>query len=60
MRFIGVIINIAGWLIAMSGLFFSQSNAVRLAFAVVGICVSLFGIFGVMNKYYLQNANWKK
>ena len=60
MRFLGIIVNVLGWLIAMTGLFISPSNGVRLAFTLAGISVSLFGIFGLINRHYLQNALWKK
>ncbi len=59
MRLAGVLVNILGWLIAMAGLFVSSSNAVRLVFAVAGIGVSLFAIFGLINKHYLAHAIWK-
>ena len=48
MRLMGIIINLIGWLIAMSGLFISQSNGVRILFALAGIGVSLIGIFGLI------------
>jgi hypothetical protein len=60
MRIAGLLINIAGWLIAMSGLFLTQSNSVRIILACVGIGVSLFGILGVLNKFYLDRAIWKQ
>ena len=60
MRLIGVIVNLLGFVIAMSGLFISPSNAVRLGFALAGIAVSLFGIFGLINGHYLKHAIWKK
>ncbi len=59
MRVLGLLVNLLGWLIAMGGLFVSSSNGVRLAFVLVGIGVSLFGIFGLINKYYLSRAIWK-
>lgn len=60
MRITGLLINIAGWLIAMSGLFITQSNGVRIVLACVGIGVSVFGILGVLNKFYLERAIWKQ
>ncbi len=60
MRLTGLLINIGGWVIAMSGLFLTQSNGVRMVFALVGIGVSLFGILGVLNKHYLERAIWKQ
>ena len=60
MRLTGLAITVAGWVIAMSGLFLASSNEIRLIFAVAGIAVSMFGILGVLNKYYLARAIWKK
>ena len=60
MRLIGLAMNIGGWLIAMSGLFITSSNAVRSILALLGIGISLVGILGVMNKYYLDRAIWKQ
>lgn len=60
MRLFGVLIILAGWAIAVSGLFLSSSNSIRILFCLGGISVSLFGIFGVINQYYLARANWKK
>ncbi len=59
-KFIGVLIVLAGWLIALSGLFLSATNTGRGGFALLGIAVSLYGIFGVINASYLKTANWKK
>ena len=60
MRLVGVLVIIGGWLIAVSGLFLSSSNSARLLFALGGICVSAFGILGILNQYYLSRAIWKK
>ena len=60
MRLAGVIVNLAGFVLAMSGLSLSQSNGVRLAFALAGIGVSLFAIFGLINGHYLKHAIWKR
>lgn len=60
MRVIGVGICLAGWLVTMSSLFLTQSNGVRLMIICAGIAVSLFGSLGVVNKYYLDRAIWKK
>ncbi len=60
MRIIGLLLVLGGWAIAVSGLFFTTANNGRLLFAVAGILVTLFGILGVLNKYYLQRAIWKK
>jgi len=60
MRILGLAIAVGGWVIAMSGLFVTQSNGIRVIIACAGIAVSLAGIFGVLNKYYLERAIWKQ
>ena len=60
MRISGLLINLAGWLIAMSGLFLTNSNGARIVIACVGIAVSVLGILGVLNKHYLNRAIWKR
>ncbi len=60
MRIAGLGIILGGWVIAMSGLFVTSSNSVRIILACTGIAVSVFGNLGVLNKYYLERAIWKK
>lgn len=60
MRILGLLFTLGGWLVAMSGLFLSQSNMVRAGIACVGIALTLVGSFGFINTYYLQRALWKK
>lgn len=60
MKLLGVIVVLAGWLIAISGLYVSAEVMVRGLIALLGIAVSLFGIFGVLNPIYLKTANWKQ
>ena len=60
MRIAGLGLILGGWVLAMSGLFVTQSNAVRIVLASVGIAVSVYGNLGVLNKYYLDRAIWKK
>ncbi len=60
MRLIGVAVIVGGWLITMSGLVMTTSNTSRLLFACAGIAVSAFGILGILNRYYLARAIWKK
>jgi hypothetical protein len=59
-KLIGVLVAIAGWLLTLSGLFMSSTNTGRAGFAVLGIAVSLFGIFGLINAAFLKTAIWKK
>lgn len=60
MRLVGVAIVLAGWVLTVGGLLMTSSNLARLLIACAGIGVSLFGIFGVLNQYYLARAIWKK
>ena len=60
MRLLGLAIVVAGWLIAMSGLFLTTSNELRIFIALGGIAVSVFGILGVINQHSLAHAIWKK
>jgi hypothetical protein len=53
-------IILAGWAIAMSGLFITKSNAVQTVLACVGIGVSLVGSVGVLNAAHQANAIWKQ
>ncbi len=60
MRLLGVVCVVGGWVVTVGGLFLSTSNAVRGGMAVAGIGITLYGILGVLNRYYLQRAIWKK
>lgn len=60
MRLIGILVILGGWVIAVSGLFVTSSNMLRAVIACAGIGVSIFGILGIINKYYLARAIWKK
>ncbi len=60
MRLIGILVIVGGWLIAISGLFVTNSNGVRAIIACAGIAVTIFGILKVLNGYYLERAIWKK
>ena len=60
MVFVGIIVTIVGWLIAVSSLTLSASNTGRLGIVSAGIVVSLVGILGVINMAYQKNAIWKR
>ena len=60
MRLIGVVTVLGGWVITIAGLLLTSSNTARGIIACVGIGVSIFGILGVLNKYYLERAIWKQ
>ena len=60
MRLAGLGMVLAGWALAVGGLFISSSNMVRAIIACAGIAISLLGNLGVLNGYYLARANWKR
>ncbi len=60
MRLIGIALVLGGWLITMGGIIGTSSNLSRAVIACIGIGVSIFGILGVLNNYYLARAIWKK
>ena len=60
MIFVGIVVTLLGFLIAMSSPGMVSSTGGRLILALIGIAISLVGIMGVLNKAYLKNAIWKK
>ncbi len=60
MRLAGIGVILGGWLIAVGGLLVTSSTLGRAVLACVGISLSLFGVLGVLNNYYLARAIWKK
>lgn len=60
MKFIGLLVTICGWLIAVIGLNVTSSLAGRFIFALIGITVCLIGILGILNRAYVKDAIWKK
>ena len=60
MRIAGLGLILGGWVLAMSGLFITQSNMVRVLLACAEIVISVYGNLGVLNKHYLARAVWKK
>lgn len=60
MRVIGVLTVLAGWAITIAGILITPSNTVRIITSCIGIGVSVYGIFGVLNGYYQERAIWKK
>ena len=60
MRLLGVVCVVGGWMLAVAGLFITPTNIGRCVIACVGIAVTLFGILGVLNRYYVERAIWKK
>lgn len=60
MVLIGLLVTLAGFLIALLSLPMSSSVGGRMVMVLIGFAVSLVGIFGVLNRAYLKNAIWRK
>ncbi len=60
MRLTGVAVVLGGWAVAVAGLLVTTAVAGRMVMACIGIAISLYGILGVLNGYYLERAIWKK
>ena len=60
MAFVGLLITLAGFLLAVASLGISSSVGGRMILVLAGLAISLTGIIGVLNRTYLQNAIWKK
>jgi hypothetical protein len=60
MRLLGILMALAGWLLPVAALSFTQSLTARFGASVVGIIISLVGILVVLNGAHLQDAIWKK
>jgi hypothetical protein len=59
MKAIGAFIACFGWLLILGGLHVVTGTGVRIALAIVGIAVSLFGIVFVLPAAFNKNAIWK-
>ena len=56
----GLVVTVLGFLIAVASLGMTASVNGRLILVLIGLCVSLFGIIGVINRAYLKNPIWKR
>ena len=59
MKIVGLFLVIAGWLIPVGSLTFTQSLTARYVLATIGIIISLIGILGILNHDHLKKAIWK-
>jgi hypothetical protein len=60
MAFVGVVVTLAGWVLAAASVGITSNTTARLGMVLVGIVISLIGIMGVINPAYQKNAVWKK
>ena len=57
---VGLLIMFMGFLVSLLSLALATAIGARMAFVIVGIAISLFGLIGVLNRAYLKNALWKR
>ena len=60
MAMLGAIVTLLGVVIAFMSLGMMQGVNGRMIMVIVGIVVSLGGIFGMINPAYQKDANWRK
>ncbi len=60
MMIAGILITVVGFLVSLSSLPLSNSVGGRMSIVLAGIVISLVGIFGLINRAYLRNANWRR
>jgi hypothetical protein len=59
MKAVGAFIALFGWLLILGGLHVVTGTGGRIALAIVGIAISLFGIVFVLPAAFNKNAIWK-
>jgi hypothetical protein len=60
MAIVGLVVTLAGFLLAAGSVGFATATAVRLVLVLVGIAISLGGIIGLINPAYQRHAIWKE
>jgi predicted phage tail protein len=60
MALVGLVVTLAGFLIAALSVGVTTATTARLAIVLVGIAISLGGILGIINPAYQKNAVWKR
>jgi hypothetical protein len=60
MKWIGALVALLGWVVTIGGLRLTDSSGGRIAFALIGIAFSLFGIFFVLPAAFNKTAFWKQ
>jgi hypothetical protein len=56
----GLLVTLAGFLLAALSVGIAAATSVRLIIVLIGIAVSLGGIIGLINPAYQQNAVWRR
>jgi hypothetical protein len=58
MKGAGVAMTVGGWALAVGGLLMSDATGLRMALALIGLAVSMAGVF-TLNAGHLEHAIWK-
>ena len=56
----GLLVTLAGFLLAALSVGMAAATSVRLIIVLIGIAVSLGGIIGLINPAYQQKAVWRR
>ena len=59
MKAVGVLVTVAGWLLALFGLHLVSGVGGRMVFAILGLAVSLIGVVFILPAACNKNAIWK-
>jgi hypothetical protein len=57
---VGIAVTLLGFVISVASLGITSSVGGRLALVLIGIALSLVGIMGILNRYYLSRAIWRR
>jgi hypothetical protein len=56
---VGLLVVVAGWMVALFGLHLASGVGGRMVFALVGLAISLVGVLGILPAACNKNAIWK-
>ena len=59
MKLLGVIVVLGGWLVVLFGLHLTSAVGTRLGSSILGMAISLAGIFFILAPASSKNAIWK-
>lgn len=60
MLWTGLAVTLLGFALSVASLGITSSVGGRMALVCFGLCVSLFGIIGLINRVYVEKAIWRK
>lgn len=59
MKLVGAALSAGGWIVALFGLHLTSSVGGRMAIAIIGLAITLFGVVVVLPAACNKNAIWK-